>query len=90
MNGPILVGKTFCLGRLRSGRGQIVAPTIVLSYRKLLEFSCKAVAAFNPRERVQSKCFRSVESFIEHLAFIYVYESEETRNGLPYHLAWKQ
>ena len=64
-----------------------MALTMVLSYRKLLEFSCKAVAGdqFNVREMVQSKCCRSVESFTEHMVFIYVYESEETQNGLPYH-----
>ena len=63
-----------------------MAPTMGLSYRKLLEFSCKAVAGdqFKVRERVQSKCCRSFESFIEHLAYT---ESEETQNGLPYHLA---
>ena len=61
--------------------------TIVLSYRKLLEFSYKAVAGdqFNVRKMVQSKCRMSVESFTEHMVFIYVYESEETQNGLPYY-----
>ena len=69
-----------------------MAPTMVLSYRKFLEFSCKAVAGdqYDVRERVQSKCCRSVESFIEPLAFTYVYESENTRNGLQYHLAWNK
>lgn len=71
-----------------------MAPTMVLSYMTLVEFSSKAVAGdqFNVRERVQSKCCRSVESFIEHLAYIYIYifKSEETRNGLPCHLAWKK
>ena len=62
-----------------------MAPTMVLSYRKLLKFSCKVVTGdqFDVRERVQLKYCRSFESFVEHLAYT---ESEETQNGLPYHL----